>query len=221
MKPDQDFSYVPALGFHSLTPFYDAVVGATTRERIFKTELIAQASIGSGQTVLDLACGTGTLSIWAKQAYPKAEITGVDGDPAILELARRKALRAGFCMRFDQAMSDALPYEESQFDRVLSSLFFHHLNMQDKLRTASECFRVLRPGGEFHVADWGKPSGSVMRTLFYCIQMLDGFPNTQDNVDGKLPDVFSKAGFEEVVQRNSFNTIFGTMVLYSARKPAT
>ena len=212
MKPDQDFSYVPALGFHSLTPFYDAVVGATTRERTFKTELIAQANIGSGQTVLDLACGTGTLSIWAKQAYPKAEVTGVDGDPAVLELARRKALRSGLCMRFDQAMSDALPYEESEV---------HHLNMQDKLRTASECFRVLRPGGEFHVADWGKPSGSVMRTLFYCIQMLDGFPNTQDNVDGKLPDVFSKAGFEEVVQRNSFNTIFGTMVLYSARKPAT
>jgi len=219
MNKDRDFGYVPALGFHALTPFYDFVVGATTRERTFKTALIAQAGISPGHTVLDLACGTGTLSIWARQACPDADITGVDGDPAILAQARRKAERAGLAMRFDRAMSDALPYEDAHFDRVLSSLFFHHLGPEEKQRTASECFRVLRPGGEFHVADWGKPSGKAMHALFFGVRLLDGFPNTRDNVDGKLPDIFCRAGFERVMQRSSFDTIFGTMALYSATKP--
>ncbi|MDS4016068.1 MAG: class I SAM-dependent methyltransferase [Candidatus Accumulibacter sp.] len=156
---DNEPGYVPALGFHALTPFYDFIVGTTTRELTFKTALIAQAGISPRHTVLDLACGTGTLSIWAKQACPDADITGLDGDPAILAQARRKAERAGLAMRFDRAMSDALPYEDAHFDRVLSSLFFHHLEPEEKQRTASECFRVLRPGGEFHVADWGKPGG--------------------------------------------------------------
>lgn len=219
MNENRDSGYVPALGFHALTPFYDFVVGATTRERAFKTALIAQAGISPGHTVLDLACGTGTLSIWAKQACPDADITGTDGDPAILARARRKAARAGLAMRFERAMSDALPYEDARFDRVLSSLFFHHLGPEEKQRTASECFRVLRPGGEFHVADWGKPSCKAMHALFYGVRLLDGFPNTRDNVDGKLPDIFFRAGFEGVAQRSSFDTIFGTMALYSATKP--
>ncbi|MCK6405785.1 MAG: class I SAM-dependent methyltransferase [Rhodocyclaceae bacterium] len=219
MKPKQDVGFVPALGFHVLTPCYDFVVGVTTRERTFKTALIHQANILPGQVVLDLACGTGTLSIWAKQACQGAEVVGVDGDPAILSIAKRKAQIAGLTIGFDLAMSGALPYEEAYFDRVLSSLFFHHLDMDDKERTASECFRVLRPGGEFHVADWGKPSGLAMRTLFYSIQMLDGFSNTQGNVDGRLPDIFFRAGFQDVAVRKSFDTIFGTMTLYSAKKP--
>ena len=57
-RPDKS-AYVPALSFHWLTPYYDAVVGATTREGTFKEALIRQAGITAGQQVLDLACGTG------------------------------------------------------------------------------------------------------------------------------------------------------------------
>ena len=68
--------YVPALGFDWLTPYYDAVVRATTRERHFKHALIRHASFEPGQRVLDLACGTGTLAIWIKQYQPQADVTG-------------------------------------------------------------------------------------------------------------------------------------------------
>jgi len=78
-QPD-DSKYVPALGFRWLTPYYDTVVGVTTRERTFKQALIRQANIEPGQHVLDLACGTGTLSIWIKEAYPQTDVVGVDGD---------------------------------------------------------------------------------------------------------------------------------------------
>lgn len=86
--------------------------------------------------------------------------------------------------------------------------------------TAQEIFRVLKPGAELHIADWGRATNPFMRGLFLLIQLIDGFKNTQDNVSGKLIPLFEQAGFIEVKQRQTFNTVFGTMVLYSAVKPS-
>ena len=211
--------YVPALGFHWLTPYYDAVVGATTRERTFKNALIEQAGFCPGHRVLDLACGTGTLAIWIKQQYPDVDVIGVDGDVAVLTRAIHKAERAGVKLKFDHALSFDLPFSDNYFDRVVSSLFFHHLAWEDKERTAAELFRVLKPGAELHIADWGKAANILMRGLFYFIQLLDGFRTTQDNVEGRLIELFEQAGFENVTSTRSFSTIFGTMTLYKAVRP--
>ncbi len=219
MRTDDDSKYVPALGYRWLTPYYDAVVGATTRERVFKRALIRQANVEPGQRVLDLACGTGTLSVWIKQAVAGAEVVGVDGDPAILQLATRKAERAAVTVRFDTAMSFALPYPDASFDCIVSSLFFHHLSWSDKAGTVKEIYRVLKPGGHLHVADWGRAANVAMRALFLFVQLLDGFSNTQDNVSGKLTELFENGGFAEVAEEETFSTIFGTMALYSAVKP--
>lgn len=215
-----DSRYVPALGFHWLTPYYDAVVGLTTRERTFKQALISQARIEPGHRVLDLASGTGTLAIWIKQQHPLANVTGVDGDAAILSIAARKAQRANAIVQFDHALSYSLPYPSEHFDRVISSLFFHHLSWENKQRTAQELFRVLRPGAELHVADWGRASNFVMRGLFLLIQALDGFENTQDNVSGRLLTLFEQAGFVAVAEQKTFATMYGTLALYRAVKPS-
>lgn len=219
VKETSSSNYVPALGFHWLTPCYDAVIGATTRERTFKQALIRQARFEPGQQILDLACGTGTLAVWIKQSQPQAHVTGVDGDPAVLSIADRKARKAGVSVQFDRALSFDLPYPDAHFDRVVSSLFFHHLSYSDKHRTAQELFRVLKPGAELHVADWGRAANVLMRSLFLSIQLLDGFANTQDNVSGKLVPLFEQAGFTHVSQQQTFSTIFGTMALYRAVKP--
>ena len=87
MSRRSDSSYVPALGFHWLTPAYDLVVRATTRERTFKSALIGQANLRPGQQLLDLACGTGTLAIWIKQRQPDVNVTAIDGDTNILAIA--------------------------------------------------------------------------------------------------------------------------------------
>ncbi len=212
--------YVPALGFRWLTPYYDALVGLTTREQAFKRALIEQARIASGDHLLDLGCGTGTLAIWLKQREPSARVTGVDGDPAILAFAHTKAVAAGVSIKFEHALAHALPFASATLDHAFSSLFFHHLTLEQKQLAVRELFRVLRPGGELHVADWGVPTGKVMRTLFLPVQMLDGFSNTSDNVKGRLVSVFQQAGFAAVRQRRTFNTILGTMALYSAVKAA-
>jgi ubiquinone/menaquinone biosynthesis C-methylase UbiE len=210
---------VPALGYRWLTPYYDAVVGATTREGAFKRALIRQAGLQPGQRVLDLASGTGTLAVWIKQDQPQVQVTGVDGDPAILTLAARKAERAGVSVRFDWGLSGDLPYPEAHFDRVVSSLFLHHLSWEGKQRTAGEVFRVLKPGAELHVADWGSAANVLMRGLFLAVQVLDGFESTRDNVAGRLPELFEQAGFAQVCRRQRFSTVYGTLALYSALKP--
>lgn len=211
--------YVPALGYDVLTSLYDPVVALTTRERTFKQRLIQQAGVQDGHSVLDLACGTGTLAVWIKQRVPGAHVVGIDGDPEILLLAKQKARKSGLDIVFDHGVSTNLPYESASFDRVLSSLFFHHLSHEDKARTVQEVFRVLKPGGECHVADWGKPRNALMRALFVLVRSLDGFDNTRDNVQGKLPELFMNGGFEAVEVRDEMATVVGTMALYAMKKP--
>ena len=206
--------YVPALGYRWLTPLYDAVVGLTTRERTFKSALLTQADLRSGERVLDVACGTATLTIMAQQAQPAVKLTALDGDSAILKLAQAKAQRAGAAIRFDQGNSDRMPYADASFDKIICSLFFHHLEREAKLRTFYEMRRVLKPGGELHVADWGRAANPLMRALFVGIQLLDGFSNTADNVAGRLPQLMSEAGFAQARETQQVSTVFGSLSLY-------
>ena len=108
--------YIPALSYDWLTPFYDTAVRLTTREKIFKKALVEQAKIKANHRVLDLACGTGTLSILIRQMQPQTEVVGIDGDAKILESAKVKARKAGFAIQFDKGMSFDLPYEDASFD---------------------------------------------------------------------------------------------------------
>jgi SAM-dependent methyltransferase len=212
--------YVPALRHDWLTPFYDVIVKVTTRERRFKQALIDQAHLAPELRVLDLATGSGTLAVWMKQSQPTLDLSAVDGDATILAIAGRKAAKANAEIQWLQALSTELPFPALHFDRVVSSLFFHHLTWEAKLRTAREVFRVTKAGGELHVADWGRPQGPLMRGLFVGIQLLDGFENTRDNVAGRLVPLFEQAGFVEVAATRAFNTMFGTLALYRATKPA-
>ena len=172
---------------------------------LYKQALIRQANIEPGQHILDLACGTGTLSIWIKETYPQTDVVGVDGDSAVLSLAARKAEQLLFRCSSMRRCHTIFPYLDAHFDRVVSSLFFHHLSWEDKGRTVQEIYRILRPGAQLHVADWGKATNIVTRGLFVSIQLLDGFKNTQDNVTGKLIELFEHAGFVEVSQRQTFS----------------
>jgi len=213
-------SHIPALGYRWLTRFYDPVVRLTTREAMFKDALLREASIQDGYRILDLGCGTGTLALLLKRAHRGAEVFGLDADAEALKLARTKLEGAGVEVRLDQGLASALPYADGRFDRTLSSLFFHHLSSDLKLEAMREILRVLRPGGEFHIADWGKATGPVMRLAFVAGQLLDGFATTTDNVKGLLPDLLSLALFEKVETTNCYSTALGTLSLYRARKPS-
>ena len=213
MESQASSPYVPALRFKWLTKYYDIIVGFTTREATFKAALLNQAAIQPGERVVDIGCGTGTLAIRAKELHRDADIAGVDGDPEILSIAHDKARLNKVTVQFDQALSYSLPYGDESTDVVTTSLFFHHLNDEEKSQTATEALRILKPGGRLLVADWGEPSNQLMRALFFLIQILDGFDNTRANVNGELPAIIQRVGFTEVRRRLQFDTIFGTLIL--------
>jgi ubiquinone/menaquinone biosynthesis C-methylase UbiE len=209
---------VPALRFHWLTSLYDPIVRLTTRESTFKDSLLRQAGLQPGQAVLDVGCGTGTLAIAAVAQEPRARVTGLDADESILAIARRKAAQAGAAVRFERALADRMPFADEEFDVVLSSLFFHHLDSSTKRATLKEIARVLKSGGRLHVADWGAPQNPLMRFAFQSIRLLDGYATTADNVAGRLPRMMAEVGFAAVENTRSFATVFGTLALYGAHK---
>jgi ubiquinone/menaquinone biosynthesis C-methylase UbiE len=208
--------YIPAFGHEALTPLYDVAMKWMMPEDRFKRDLVRQAQIRPGHRVLDLGCGTGTLTILAKQTHPDSEVAGLDGDPKVLEIARAKARKAGVEIAFQEGMAFQLPYPDGSFDRVLCSLVLHHLTTENKQRALKEVRRVLRPGGELHVADFGKPDNFAAYLISLIIRL---FENVTDNIKGLLPEMFARAGFGQVEETARYMTVAGTLALYKAWKP--
>ncbi|MFZ5552881.1 MAG: class I SAM-dependent methyltransferase [Bacteroidota bacterium] len=211
-------TFIPALRFNWLTGIFDPLLKYTMPEKRFKSALIDQAKISPSHSVLDFGCGSLTLTLLAKQKQPQAAFTGVDVDEKILTIARKKLGPSNSAIRIDKYDGLVLPYNDSSFDRVITSLVFHHLTTEQKESSLKEIKRILKPGGELHIADWGKPSNFLMRFAFYSVQLLDGFKTTRDNVKGLLPEFIRKAGFKEVSLHSRFNTIYGTLQLYKTKK---
>lgn len=172
-----------------------------------------------GHRVLDLGCGTATLAILIKRSYPDAEVVGLDGDRDVLRRAADKIAAAGVDIALDHGLADHLSYPDASFDRVVTSLLLHHLTSDTKRRVLAEIFRVLRPGGQLHIADWGKAQDVVMRAAFLVVQLLDGFATTTDNVQGRIPLMLRGAGFAEVHELERLRTVYGTLSLYRGERP--
>ena len=209
--------YLPALRFRALTPLFDLVVRGPMRERTVKEGLIEQAGLRDGQRLLDLGAGTGTLAIMARRREA-CEVIGIVADPEILEIARRKSGGAGTKVRFDEGTATELPYEDASFDRVLSTLFFHHLTSADKRKTLGEVVRVLRPGGELHLADFSVPADPVQAILSWQVRLFDGVERTRENFAGELPDLIAEAGLTDVRERRRLRTFFGTVGLLAGSR---
>lgn len=145
-------AYLPAMAKHSLLPFYD-VFSRLLGAKDVQWQLVAQAGIEPGATVLEIGCGTGNVLMLAKRAAPGATVIGLDPDPKALATARRKAARAGVEVRLDRGYADELPYADGSVDRVLSSFMFHHVPDDQQLDALREVRRVLAPGGRLDLVD--------------------------------------------------------------------
>jgi ubiquinone/menaquinone biosynthesis C-methylase UbiE len=208
-------SFIPALKYRWLTPFYDFVLKWIIGETRFKQQLVEQANIPNGNSVLDIGCGTATLTVMLKKYYPKAEITGLDIDPEVLEIARNKSQASGVNLNLIQGLSYELPFPDNAFDYVFSSMMLHHLTTDNKKRTLQEAKRVLRPGGLLYIADFGKPHNLPMSLVSRFTRL---FEEVADNIDGLIPAIIGEAGFNQFSETSHYTTIFGTVVLYKAIK---
>lgn len=210
--------FIPALRFKWLTPLYDFLINITMPEKKIKQALIATANIPQGVKVLDFGCGTATLTMMVKEMYPGAKVTGIDVDREILDKAIEKVKEKKldiFLLDYDGRQ---LPFQSNAFDRTVSCLVFHHLDTETKQKALAEIFRVLNKDGQLHIADFGRSTSWIQRTLFNIIRRLDGFKSTDANAKGLLPELISDAGFENVVIKKRFKTMFGEVQIISAEK---
>ena len=148
--------------------FYDALgfLMSFGREKRIRRTTMELAGVAAGQSVLDVGCGTGTLTLAAKAAVgPSGRVSGIDPAPEMVEFARRKASRAGSDVDFRAGVVEALPFSDATFDVVLSSLMLHHLPEDVKRKGFAEIARVLRPGGLFFAVDFATGSPGRLHGL--------------------------------------------------------
>ena len=194
--------YLPAAGHDSLLPFYDLLSRLVGARRLHRT-LIQGADLSSGQSVLEIGCGTGNLSVAAKRAVPGIALTCTDPDPRALRRARRKSAD----IAFERAFAEHLPYDDGSFDRVLSSLMLHHLDDDVKTSALAEVLRVTAPGGSFHVVDFvGHRHGLLSH----------GMGRAQ--IAGDISSLLSAAGFAVVDDLGQRSTHVGTVGFWCAEK---
>ena len=216
----QSRSYVPALGDHRLSPFYDATIALMTCERTWRRALVRQIAPEPRDVVLDIGCGTGSLAIQLKRACPSASIYGVDPDPNILTRAEEKARDADVLVHFSQGYAQDAGTIAARIrpNKLVSSLVLHQIPLAGKRMALLAALDALRPGGELHIADYGLQASPLMRLAFRQVQTLDGYGTTQPNADGVVPELMEDVGFAGVEETQVIPTPTGSISLYRAHK---
>ena len=142
---------------------YDLLVGLLSlgRERTYRENTVKLAKLKTGESVLDIGCGTGTLAIAAKrQVGPTGRVYGIDASPEMIDRARKKAKKGQLDITFENVFVQELPFPDSTFDAVLSVTMLHHLSREARRQCLREVRRVLKPGGRLLAIDFGGPVGN-------------------------------------------------------------
>jgi ubiquinone/menaquinone biosynthesis C-methylase UbiE len=208
-----DRQYLPAAGHDWFLPLYDPVTSLLGVDAA-RRQLLDQSELQPEHAVLDVGCGTGTLAVLIKRLYPTVEVIGVDPDPRALQRAKRKADRARVSIRFDQGYADALGYPDRRFDRVFSSMMFHHLEAGGQEGMLLEIRRVLKPGGRLELLDFegtDSPHHGGLSRLFHSHHRLQG------NAPDRILTLMTRAGLEDARMLDSKRRPFGRIAFFQGK----
>jgi ubiquinone/menaquinone biosynthesis C-methylase UbiE len=147
---------------------YDSYMRKMTlgRERALREMTVNLAQVKPGDCVLEVGCGTGTLTLAAKrQAGPSGKVYGIDVIPGMIELSRRKAEQAQADIPFQLGSIDDIPFPAVQFDAVMCSFMIFHMSEMVRRKGITEIYRVLKPQGRLLVLDLALPTQPLPRAI--------------------------------------------------------
>jgi ubiquinone/menaquinone biosynthesis C-methylase UbiE len=144
--------------------------------------------------IIDLGCGTGSATLMLKQAFPEAEVVGLDLSPYLLVVAGMKAQKAGLNIQWLHSSAESVAFGDASFDLVAASFLFHETPPAVARAILRESFRLLKVGGQVVILDG---SQKTLRQTPWLTDMLeDHYINSY--LAGNLDAWVGAAGFAAV-----------------------
>jgi demethylmenaquinone methyltransferase/2-methoxy-6-polyprenyl-1,4-benzoquinol methylase len=225
--------------FAAIAPSYDLNnrIHSLWMDQLWRKEAVRIAEVRPGDHIVDVACGTGDLSLKFAAAHP-ASVTGIDFTFEMLPLAKSKAIHSQLTTRNSQLPTFlcgdalALPLPDQSADIV--SIAFGIRNVADPAAALREFHRILRPGGRLVILEFSLPKNPLLRAL-YNLYFRHILPKTATLISGdktgaykylpesvntfisrqRMIEMMRQAGFTDLLQRPM---TFGVCVCYRGVK---
>ena len=202
-------SYYSSQNFHGIKGGYLNSSAAVTYDPITEYVLppnetwVRQALIDAVKVqprrILDLGCGTGSTTIMLKQAFPQADVIGLDLSPYMLVRAEDKANTAGLDITWRHGDAEKTSFPDASFDLITAALLFNEIPVAVSQAILQECFRLLVAGGQVLILDESQKNLHQWEWLNYIFEEPYIHEYTADSVDARMGAVgFGKVRTDDV-----------------------
>ncbi|MBD2502391.1 class I SAM-dependent methyltransferase [Anabaena azotica] len=197
-------SYYSSQNFHGIEGGYLNCIAAISYDSITEyvtppnetwvRQTLINAVKVQPRRILDLGCGTGSTTIMLKQAFPQADVIGLDLSPYMLVRAEDKAKTAGLDITWRQGNAEKTSFPDASFDLITAALLFHETPVAVSQAILQECSRLLVTGGQVLILDGSQKSLRQLEWLNKIFEEPYIHEYAADSVDAWM----GAAGFDRV-----------------------
>ena len=179
------------------------------REDALRKMTVNLAQIKQGDSVLEIGCATGSLSLAAKrQVGQEGRVFGIDIIPGMIEVSKEKAAQAKMDVSFQVGNIQDIPFPNEYFDEVMCSFMIFHMSEKVRNNGIKEIFRVLKPNGKLLVLDLALPPNKVSRSI---LKLFLGFM-LKHNLE-ELKPIMESSGFSQTEISQAKYRVMGLPIL--------
>jgi ubiquinone/menaquinone biosynthesis C-methylase UbiE len=211
-----DLDQVMKSQMEQIAPTYDDYMRKSTfgREAALRETTVRLAQIKPGDSVLEVGCGTGSLTLAAKrQVGPSGKVAGIDIIPKMIEISQSKAEQAHEDITFQLASITTIPFADNHFDVVMCSFMIFHMSEETRRKGIAEIYRVLKPQGRLFVLDLAMPAQRLQQAIAKRVVFRGGL----DHDVRELLPLLEATGFSDLTCGPVKFSIMGLSILAFAR----